>query len=80
MPKTPTRAEIQVKRPTRKQLIQWGVGWPPPKGWRKRLKRKSDLVYGAKNNPPAQRKGLEPGQLHPYWSEWRWDGEAFERA
>lgn len=22
---------------TRNQLAQWGVPWPPPKGWRRRL-------------------------------------------
>ena len=24
---------------TRKQLAAWGVGWPPPRGWRRNLKR-----------------------------------------
>lgn len=26
------------------------------------------------------KKNLQPGDFHPYWREWRWDGEAFERA
>ncbi|MEK6281885.1 MAG: hypothetical protein AABN95_16145 [Acidobacteriota bacterium] len=26
---------------TRKQLARWGVPWPPPKGWRKRLTGKA---------------------------------------
>jgi hypothetical protein len=38
----PTLKEIEAaKSPaggwTRKQLAQWGVPWPPPKDWRKRL-------------------------------------------
>lgn len=37
-----TREEIEAGRSpkggwTRAQLAAWGVPWPPPKGWRKRL-------------------------------------------
>lgn len=37
-----TEAEIEKGRTakggfTRKQLAQWGVSWPPPKGWKKAL-------------------------------------------
>jgi hypothetical protein len=40
--KRPTAAEIDAARTpdggwTRDQLAEWGVPWPPPKGWRKRL-------------------------------------------
>lgn len=28
---------------TRKQLADWGVPWPPPKGWRKALINKSAI-------------------------------------
>lgn len=28
---------------TKKQLAQWGVPWPPPKGWRKALIRGTEL-------------------------------------
>jgi len=27
---------------TRKTLAQWGVPWPPPKGWKNNLIRKSE--------------------------------------
>jgi hypothetical protein len=38
----PTAADVDAaKTPaggwTRAQLAEWGVEWPPPKGWRKRL-------------------------------------------
>jgi hypothetical protein len=38
----PTRQEIAAARTpaggwTRAQLADWGVPWPPPKGWKKRL-------------------------------------------
>ena len=39
---TPTRAEIESARQTRAQLAEWGVPWPPPRGWRKRLLREAD--------------------------------------
>ena len=25
-------------------------------------------------------KNLQPGDLHPYWPEWRWDGRVFRKA
>lgn len=25
---------------TAKQLAEWGIGWPPPKGWREELRRR----------------------------------------
>lgn len=38
----PTAEEIEQARTaaggwTKKQLAEWGVGWPPPKGWKKEL-------------------------------------------
>lgn len=41
-PVIPTVEEIEAARTpggghTRDQLAEWGVAWPPPKGWRKRL-------------------------------------------
>ena len=38
----PTADEIDAARTerggwTREQLAQWGVPWPPPKGWRQAL-------------------------------------------
>jgi len=38
----PTEDEIEQARTpaggwTRDQLAQWGVPWPPPKGWKRRL-------------------------------------------
>jgi hypothetical protein len=42
----PTRDEIESARNTRAQLAEWGVGWPPPKGWRKKLLRVADEISG----------------------------------
>lgn len=41
-----THIEIEAARTprggwTRKQLAEWGVPWPPPKGWRKKLEGRS---------------------------------------
>jgi hypothetical protein len=41
MPGRPTEAEILSARNTKAQLAQWGVPWPPPQGWRKRLLREA---------------------------------------
>jgi hypothetical protein len=46
----PTEEEIEAARSprggwTRKTLAKWGVGWPPPKGWKRKIttgKRKTD--------------------------------------
>ena len=40
----PSPDEVEAARTpaggwTKKQLAQWGVPWPPPKGWRERLCR-----------------------------------------
>lgn len=32
-----TKEYIESKRHTKAQLAKWGVSWPPPKGWKKRL-------------------------------------------
>lgn len=42
MTKKPTKEEIEAARTpnggwTRETLAQWGVPWPPPKGWKKEL-------------------------------------------
>lgn len=40
------REDIEARRTprggwTREQLAEWGVPWPPPKGWKKRLENES---------------------------------------
>lgn len=58
-----SEAEIDAAAPargrwTRKQLAEWGVPWPPPKGWRK------DLAAGRpvrqKTQPETTRKPRKP--------------------
>jgi hypothetical protein len=46
--------EIESKRTTaggwtRKQLAEWGVKWPPKRGWKVALENGEDL-----NNPPQK--------------------------
>lgn len=43
----PTRAEIEAAPHTREQLAKWGVRFPPPKGWRRRLLREADKIAKA---------------------------------
>jgi hypothetical protein len=45
----PSEEEIEKARIpqggwTRKQLAEWGVPWPPPKGWKSQLARQPDLA------------------------------------
>lgn len=49
---TPTPEEIEAARTpaggwTRDTLASWGVGWPPPKGWKKELERRAALLVRA---------------------------------
>jgi len=44
----PTPEEIEAAKTerggwTRKQLAAWGVPWPPPKGWRRKLEEESEI-------------------------------------
>ena len=80
----PTRAEIDAGRTprgawTKAQLAEWGVPWPPPKGWRKRL-----LAAVEPGDDSEQgRVGAGPytaGERHRCWPEWTWDGAAFVRT
>ena len=36
----PTLAQLDKTKPTKAQLLRWGVSWPPSKGWRKELKQR----------------------------------------
>lgn len=43
----PSKAEIEAKRTTaggwtKAQLAEWGVPWPPPRGWKKILQEDSE--------------------------------------
>ncbi|HEX6456257.1 MAG TPA: hypothetical protein VF009_07025 [Solirubrobacterales bacterium] len=52
----------------------------------KRLREASGSVPEPKSKAPAPRKRstggghLQPGQLHPAWPEWTWDGEKFVKT
>jgi hypothetical protein len=62
----PTAAEIEAaKTPrggwTRAQLAEWGVPWPPPRGWRQRLLRQASTAGQAETDPPAAGTGAMDG-------------------
>jgi hypothetical protein len=62
---------------TRKQLEKWGVyGWPPPKGWKKRL-----IKYGTPDRADEQitKSKHRPGWDHAFYIE-RSQGQERERA
>lgn len=47
--RAPMKEEIEAaKSPaggwSRAQLAEWGVPWPPPKGWRRNLENRSELA------------------------------------
>jgi len=77
----PTAAEIEAGRTkrggwTRKQLAKWGVSWPPPKGWRRRLEQEKRASPRRKLKPiPVVRLPVVLGprlvqDSAPCWSKW----------
>jgi len=60
-----TEEEIEAGRSprggwTRAQLAEWGVPWPPPKGWRRRLTGR-----GASGRAPARPAYVLVGKTGP---------------
>jgi hypothetical protein len=54
--RTPSPDEVTAAKTgpggwTRKQLSEWGISWPPPKGWRKAPKEKWWQENRAANHP-----------------------------
>lgn len=54
----PSPEEVEAARTpnggwTRETLAQWGVPWPPPKGWRRELLRAAADTTGE----PVERRG-----------------------
>jgi hypothetical protein len=47
---------------TKKQLAIWGVPWPPPKGW----KRKLTGTNFHKVQKPRQARPEDPPEIHKY--------------
>jgi hypothetical protein len=50
VPVMPTEEEIEAARSphggwTKEQMASWGVPWPPPKGWKKRLKHDGVVTH-----------------------------------
>ncbi len=73
----PGRIEIEKARHTRAQLAAWGIPWPPPKGWRKRLLREADRRNGTAPTRGVGKWAYQPGEIHRCWPEWVWDGGGF---
>ncbi|MCC3275282.1 MULTISPECIES: hypothetical protein [unclassified Arthrobacter] len=50
----PTREEIDAARTpsggfTKQQLAEWGISWPPPRGWRRKLEEEVEAAAAAGN-------------------------------
>lgn len=76
----PSRKEIEKGHYSRARLAAWGVGWPPPKGWRKRLLREADRCDGTGAREGVRNDAYQPGEQHRCWPEWTWDGKWFVRT
>jgi hypothetical protein len=62
-----TEAEIEAGKSarggfTRATLARWGVPWPPPKGWRKRITLRS-VKSDAPSSPPASARSRQSVDL-----------------
>jgi hypothetical protein len=73
-----SREEIMSKRSprggwTRAQLAEWGVPWPPPRGWKDALERQSKPRVVKK--PPVRALLTRDGStryVDSNWSEAEW--------
>lgn len=76
----PTRAEIHAAgTPTKAQLAEWGIPWPPPRGWRKGLLAAAEPA-GDADTGRVRDAPYEAGERHRCWPDWTWNGAAFVRA
>ena len=48
---------------TRKTLADWGVPWPPPKGWRTALRMGTPIPARQRSRARARHRGPRPGDL-----------------
>jgi hypothetical protein len=93
-----TEEEIEARRTrkggwTRHQLEEWGVGWPPPKGWKERLLRDNglemktakkiqwdDASFIIRTDPEREPKPRpKPGKI-PRFQKQEFDFEAAKKA
>jgi hypothetical protein len=68
----PTAEEIEAGRSpaggwTRAQLAQWGVPWPPPKGWKVRLLQGRPVV---KRPASSGRNAISAAEVRQAYAQW----------
>lgn len=56
---------------TKAQLAEWGVPWPPPRGWKERLVEESRL-QGFRLERPEITMGSSEVNTRPEGSDWQW--------
>lgn len=65
---------------TREQLAEWGVSWPPPKGWKKKIVADALRIFGGRVLPPEEARGVikadaNKAAIREERSRWRQDGQ-----
>lgn len=70
--KLPSPAEIKAARTKRggwtaKTLAGWGVSWPPPRGWRRRLEEEWRVRNEQSGPPPIVQPKGTPGAMLRYY-------------
>jgi hypothetical protein len=90
----PTEDEIMAARTpkgawTKKQLAEWGVPWPPPRGWKRRLIIESGSTPGTftpitriesiYDQPWARARVHQHAREHGWLVEWTPTGPVFSR-
>jgi 5-methylcytosine-specific restriction endonuclease McrA len=61
---------------TKATLAQFGVSWPPPKGWKKRLKKQ--LSKKTKQPTPEKKVVKTKVSKNPFYNSWEWKKLRYE--
>jgi hypothetical protein len=59
----PSPHEVAQFAHTEQQLSDWGISWPPPKGWKKTLERRWRRQTAQAETSPLDRLALAEGLL-----------------
>lgn len=63
---------------TRKQLAEWGISWPPRRGWKKRLMQSGRMVQQSK--PKQKIAPQRVAIVNAFYASKRMDAEMAERV
>ena len=57
---------------TKAQLAEWGVPWPPPRGWKNAWEKRADCRDSVSEERPEITMGTSEVNMRPEGSDWQW--------